>query len=104
LPDLIPAKGKVTYKGQPLTKGTVRFEPEGFGRMASGKLKEDGMFVLSTLKEGDGVVAGHHRVSIADTGKTVKKESIPVKYASPKTSKLEADVDVEHTEHNFDLK
>src|SRR4051812_40782169 len=54
-PSLIPVKGKVTYKGQPVTKGVVRFEPDsGFGRMASGELKSDGTFELATLKPGDG--------------------------------------------------
>jgi hypothetical protein len=103
LPDLILVKGRVTYKGKPLSSGTIRFEPDGFGRTASGKLKEDGTFVLSTLKEGDGVVRGHHFVSISETGKSVRKEIVPSKYTSPNTSKLEADVDSEHTEFTFDL-
>jgi hypothetical protein len=47
---LIPVKGKVTIKGEPLAAGTVRFEPDDFGRPASGKLNADGTFVLSTLK------------------------------------------------------
>src|SRR6516164_8831509 len=41
---LIPVKGKVTYKGQPLTKGVVEFEPEGYGRPAKGQLQSDGTF------------------------------------------------------------
>ena len=52
LPSLIPVKGKVTYKGQPLTKGTVRFEPDGYGRMATGKIQPDGTYVLSHVEGG----------------------------------------------------
>jgi hypothetical protein len=103
LPDLIPVKGKVTYKGQPVSKGVIRFEPDGYGRPANGKLNSDGTFVLTTLKEGDGVVAGQHRVYITNTGKSVAKEAVPKKYTSPNTSKLVADVDKEHTEFNYDL-
>ena len=92
-PDLIPVKGKVTYKGKPLTKGTITFEPDGYGRMASGELQSDGTFVLTTLKEGDGVVAGDHRVSITGVDKTLAKDALATKYASPNTSKLEVEVD-----------
>jgi hypothetical protein len=103
LPSLIPVNGKVTYKGQPLTKGTIRFEPDGYGRMATGTIQSDGTFVLSTLKKDDGVVAGLHKVSVSDTGPLSKKELIPKKYTDPGTSKLTAEVDSEHTEFTFDL-
>jgi hypothetical protein len=103
LPPLIQVKGKVFYKGQPLTKGMVKFEPDGYGRAANGKLDSDGNFVLTTLKEGDGVVAGEHRVYIIGTGKTTGKELIPKKYLSPSTSKLTRTVDSEHTEFTFEL-
>jgi hypothetical protein len=103
-PDLIPVKGKVTYKGKPLTKGKVTFEPDGFGRPARGELQADGSFVLSTLKEGDGVVAGEHRVSIAGVEKSLAQDRAFTKYASPNTSRLTAEVDRDHTEFTFDLK
>ena len=103
LPSLVPVKGIVKYKGQPLTKGTVRFEPDGYGRMATAQIQPDGTFVLSTLSKDDGVVAGLHKVSIRDTGPSSKKELVPKKYSDPKTSMLTAEVDSEHTEFTFDL-
>ena len=103
-PILIPVKGKVTYKGKPLTKGVIQFEPDGFGRKARGQIQSDGTFVLSTAKEGDGVDAGHHQVSITGTGNRPAKELIPKKYTQRNSSELTADVDTEHTEFNFDLK
>jgi hypothetical protein len=103
-PSLIPVKGKVSYKGQPVTKGTIRFEPDGYGRMATGQLKADGTFELTTLKAGDGVVAGEHRVSIDGFDKALARDRTLKKYASPNTSKLTADVSAEKTEFNFDLK
>ena len=57
LAPLITVKGKVTYKGQPVTKGVVEFEPEGYGRPAKGQLQSDGTFELTTFKPRDGVVA-----------------------------------------------
>jgi hypothetical protein len=105
-PTLIPVKGKVTFKGQPLTTGTVRFEPEDYGRPATGALQSDGTFVLSTLTEGDGVVAGHHRVSIIGANATSKSKSagLPRKYGDGASSKLEADVSAEKTEFTFDIR
>jgi hypothetical protein len=106
----VPVKGKVTYKGKPLTKGTVTFEPTGAGREASGELGPDGTFVLSTWTKDDGAVPGHHRVSISGTGtgqpagSKKPNELIPVKYTAPSSSKLEADVSKEQGEFTFDLK
>jgi hypothetical protein len=103
-PSLIPVKGKVTYKGQPLTKGLIRFEPTDYGREASGDIHPDGTFVLSTHKDGDGVVAGHHRVAVNGTGIKSPKDAFAKKYGGTTSSGLTADVDTEHTEFTFDLK
>ncbi len=104
MPDLIPVKGTITFKGKPVSKGVVRFEPEGVGREASGTIQPDGTFVLTTNKEGDGVVAGHHRVSIVGTGPTPGRELIPKHYAQASTSKLDLEVDAEHTAFRIELR
>jgi hypothetical protein len=103
-PSLIPVKGKVTYKGQPVTKGIVRFEPDGYGRMATGELKSDGTFELTTLKPGDGVVAGEHRVTVSDFDKSLAKDRALKKYGSANISGLKAEVSPEKSEFTFDLK
>jgi hypothetical protein len=100
---LLAVKGKVTYKGQPVAKGTIRFEPDGYGRPATGRLQSDGSFVLGTNKEGDGVVAGAHRVSVSGFDKPLASNRALKKYGL-KTSGLTAEVDADHTEFNFDLK
>jgi len=102
--NLIHVTGKVTYKGQPVTKGSVWFEADGFGRPAKGQLQSDGSFTLSTRKEGDGVVAGEHRVSISGFDKPLADDRALKKYGFLNTSGLTADVDAEHTEFTFDLK
>ncbi len=104
MPTLIPVKGHVTFKGEPLTTGTVRFEPTDYGRAASGKLQSDGSFVLTTLKEGDGVIPGHHRVYVTDLNPKSKPGPVPKRYTTPTTSKLEAEVSAEKTEFAFDLR
>jgi hypothetical protein len=103
-PELIPVKGKVTRKGQPVTKGVVRFQPDGYGRMATGRLQSDGTYVLTTLKDGDGVVAGPHRVFISELDPSLAKDRALKKYGSPNTSGLVADVSTEKTEFTFELR
>jgi hypothetical protein len=102
-PTLIPVKGKVTYKGKPLTKGIVRFSADGYGRDAGGQLKEDGTYELTTFKPGDGVTKGNHRVFITEVEPALAKDKVMKKYSSPVSSKLEVEVSPEKTEFNFDL-
>lgn len=101
---LIPVKGKVTYKGKPLTRGRIKFEPDGFGRNAYGKIQSDGTFTLTTDKEGDGAVAGHHRVAVTETGIKSSRDAVAKKYANVSSSGLTADVDSTNTEFTFDIK
>ena len=103
-PSLVPVKGKVTYKGQPLTSGVVHFDPDGYGRPATGKLQSDGSFTLGTMKEDDGVVAGSHLVTIGGFDKPLASDRTLKKYGLRRDSGLTAEVDADHTEFNFDLK
>jgi hypothetical protein len=101
---LVPVKGNVTYKGRPLTGGIVHFEPDGYGRYATGKLQSDGTYSLGTNKEGDGVVAGAHVVTIGGFDKSLASDRTLKKYGSRRSSGLTAEVDAEHTKFDFDLK
>jgi hypothetical protein len=57
--------GKVTYKGQPVTKGVINFLPEDKEeRAAAGTIGADGRYTLTTYKQGDGAALGRHQVSI----------------------------------------
>jgi hypothetical protein len=103
MPDAIPVKGKVTYKGEPVTKGSITFEPE-FGRDAHAQIQSDGSFVLTTYKDADGAVPGHHRVAVSGTGIKSPKDALAKKWASVSSSGLEADVDAEHAELLINLK
>jgi hypothetical protein len=104
LASLVAVKGKVTYKGQPVAKGIVRFEPEGYGRPATGRLQSDGTFVLGTYKEGDGVVAGSHKVTVGGFDKPLASNRALKKYGARSQSGLTAEVDSEHTDFTFELR
>jgi hypothetical protein len=66
-----PVRGVILFEdGQPakeLAGGSVTFTPipqEEGRRLSSGSIEEDGTFILSCKKEGDGAVAGKHRAVI----------------------------------------
>ncbi len=65
-----PVTGKVICEGKPVPHVMVFFEPtevkqKGLtGRAGFAIAKEDGTFKLTTFKEGDGAVVGHHRVRV----------------------------------------
>lgn len=95
----VPASGVATYKGKPLTRGTVVFEPDA-GRPAHGAIQSDGRYTLTTFNEGDGAVEGTHRVSI--TG--LNKKDLPLKYHSPSSSGIEIEVGGEKSDYPVELK
>jgi hypothetical protein len=114
-PQTFPVGGKVTYKGQPVPKGTVTFQPDQ-GQPAVGDIQSDGSYKLSTFVDGDGALPGHHKVFIiANTadptmipgstpGWTPPKDIVPKKYNKVGTSGLEANVSKDKADIDFDLK
>src|SRR5205807_750630 len=80
---IVPVKGIVTYRGKPVVKGTVRFEPDA-GREAEGPIRADGTFVLTTFVSGDGAITGSHRVAVSAPRKT-----IPSRYSNYSLSRIE---------------
>jgi hypothetical protein len=93
----VPAKGTVTYKGQPLEKGQIQLLPDN-GPAAVG-LIENGKFVLGTNADGDGSPPGKYRVTIfsyketkSRFGETTSKSVIPNRYANPDTSGLVVEI------------
>jgi hypothetical protein len=104
--DLVPCRGTVVMKGEPLKQGTVTFAPmdEKKGQLAVGKVT-NGSFTMRTTAEAAGVVAGKYKVRVesyeAPAGMPSDKSGqmpsppaslIPVKYADIATSGLEVDV------------
>lgn len=85
-----PVRGVVVYEdGQPakeLAGGSVTFTPASdTGQMiSSGSIEDDGTFVLSCKREGDGAIAGKHRVEIELPG--IEGQEDDPKFRSPKVA------------------
>jgi hypothetical protein len=121
-----PVSGKVTYKGQPVPKGTVTFAPaDGEGEGAFGQII-DGGYRLTTRTTNDGAVPGRYRVSIVSAEVTTPeaaldtnpnatpeaavakaqrtaKHRIPTKYANADTSGLTGEVKAQSNAIDFNL-
>lgn len=89
--DTIPVQGRVTYKGQPVTQGTITFLPlnaaEGTPRRpATGVIQPDGSYRLATLSPDDGAVPGEYQVVIVSitSGPTPENPDAPEVWAIPK--------------------
>jgi hypothetical protein len=125
-PPLAKVSGKVTYKGEPLANANVLFVPSK-GRPAQGTTDQEGLFTLTTNKDGDGAAVGEHVIIVtkiappegmseqefaekqksAGAGSNVRgKSAVPEKYTMVSTSPLKytvtsgenKDVKVEITE------
>jgi len=106
-PATFPVTGEVHYNGQPVAGASVVFTSAG--PPAKGVTDAQGKFTLRTFAEGDGALAGEHRVTItknvaqpaaADNPYPETKNVLPAKYARPDTSQLAAVVN-ENGEHHF---
>jgi len=59
-----PVSGTVTYKGEPIAKGTIGFVPtKAEGRAATGEI-DNGRYTLTTAVAGDGALPGTYKVTI----------------------------------------
>ena len=65
-PQVAPVRGIVKMDGKPLPGGGIMFEPIAsgdnkiVGKSAFGQIQQDGSFVLTTYKDGDGALIGSH--------------------------------------------
>ncbi len=64
----VAVEGVVTLDGEPVEGATVLFKPQdGRGRPASGLTDSAGVFVLTTFREGDGVLPGSYLILVTKT-------------------------------------
>ncbi|QDU62189.1 hypothetical protein Pan216_30560 [Planctomycetes bacterium Pan216] len=95
-PTTYPVSGSVHYKGEPLAVGVITFHPDK-GRAAYGTIKGGEILGVTTFRQGDGALPGHHRVVVESTKEDPNDpfsstSLIPEKYGNPDTSGLEADL------------
>ncbi len=115
------AKGKVTFKGQPVTGCLIHFENREGGVEAQVSLGADGRYEMKTL-QGDGLPPGVYKVSVSPgrimepgeeaplAGQAPKIKpppttTVPVKYHRGATTDLTADVKAgDNPPFDFELK
>jgi hypothetical protein len=122
-PKVVPATGTVLYKGAPVADATVTFNNKDVGRSAFAKTDANGVFRLTTFKEGDGAAPGQQQVTVRKTelipGKSLppadasesmyppivlpERWLIPQRYSHPESSELTVEV-VAGGENEFVLK
>lgn len=109
-PEIVPARGKVLYQGQPVPNGVVMFQPVS-GQPARGDIQPDGTFVLGTNSERDGATVGPNQVRVVSRGAAESaptdasqgevgagKPLVPEKFGSYGTSGLTIEVTRDRTE------
>lgn len=115
-PQAFPVQGTITYDGKPLSRGTIIFNPVDETLPASrGEIQADGTYVLSLSREGDGAVAGEHRVivnsstevksglEVNDPNYELPRPLIPPKYSSLSTTPLSETVKAEPNTIDIEL-
>lgn len=107
-PALVPAKGQVTYQGQPLLNAQIGTQPTGRGMSALGWTDDEGKFTLKTDIRGkyvDGATVGEHRVTVMAYGTSGGPSAPPLltpeQYASAGTSPLRITVKRNPDENEF---
>lgn len=65
LPKPVPVKGTVIFRGKPLANARVSFYGPKAPLPATGDTNENGEFVLTMYKEGDGAIVGENKVTVA---------------------------------------
>jgi hypothetical protein len=117
--------GKVTRQGKAGQTGTINFLPvkDANGRVASGEIKSDGSYTLTTKDPGDGALAGDYVVTInmseVDRSKVESmpggmprldqmsrvrvKALVPTKYSDPSKTDFKAKVEPKSNFFDFDI-
>ena len=106
-------RGKVSYKGKTLEKGSVVFYPSGTAQVCHGNIQKDGAFKLENQVRTERVEPGKYTaIIVADnTEIAAMKEdplfpvqpTVPFKFASVATSPLKYDVVLGENEFDINL-
>src|SRR5262245_41349482 len=76
--------GKVTFRSQPLTTGTVAFHHmDAKSPLVLGQIGSDGTFQLTTRRPGDGAAPGEYHVTVTSMKPGIGVEGIDKDYRPP---------------------
>ena len=97
-PPVIEVEGKVTYNGEPITTGMVKFIPKsldnGLVRPAVGSIAADGTYQISAFPGRNGSRPGEYQVAIVSYSGSfadgTAKYLVPKRFSEPQTSGLNA--------------
>jgi hypothetical protein len=104
--------GKVTLDGQPLTTGTVTFNPKGEAPAAIGQIDSSGRYRLSVGTSAN-VAPGQYQVTIVAVEliaptptdpSPLPKKLLPAKYELPENPEMVREVKAGENVIDFDLK
>lgn len=113
-PEVARVGGTVTYKGKPVTGGSLTFLPQANGNPMPGKpasavVQEDGTYTLATLTADDGAVVGKHQINYSPPVLPFPPGKDPPQGASPPPSGFEglapktAEVEVQSGSNTIDI-
>lgn len=110
-PTLVPVRGQLLYKGEPLRKGQIVTQPiGGRGLSALGWTDDEGRFTLQTDIRGnfqEGATVGEHRVAVTVyqmiSAPAAPPLLTPPQYASINTSPLQITVGRDPDQNEFKL-
>lgn len=101
-PFLYPAKGTVTFQGKPAAGAVLTFHRVGDpakNDLPHAKVGDDGTFTVTTFVPGDGAAPGKYAITVIwrRKGKATGDDAesgfmIPLRYLTPETSGLSADI------------
>lgn len=83
-PATFPVSGKVTYRGKPVTTGTIVFNPAGTGlALVEGTIQPDGTYRLKSADGVEGAAPGEYRVTVHAFTPGVGEEGVDANYKPP---------------------
>jgi hypothetical protein len=94
--ELAGVRGTVHFDGKPLTEGKVLFASVERGKPAAGQINQDGTYVLSTLRPGDGAIPGKYKATIV-TDLEIRGRKLHMTWLGPEQPLLEVEADKENT-------
>jgi hypothetical protein len=94
--ELAGVRGTVQFDGKPLTNGKVVFASVERGKPAAGQINQDGTYVLSTIRPGDGATPGKHKVTVV-TDLEIRGSQRHLTWLGPDQLLLEVEADKENT-------